>query len=221
MTERLPIFPLRAVLFPEDLLPLHVFEPRYRLMLSRRAGHDPCFGVVLTRSCSEVGDRPATHEIGTSATHVEQVSLPDGRSNLLVRGSRRFQILNSDWDESYMEATVTWLDAEEPAEDDADLTRAVVRIQEMLARYLDAYSRGTGKRAQFREFNDEPVAFAYAVAASLPMPIEARQRILEASPPRELLATLEDTVRLETALLIKTGAYAFLPGHPGTRFTNN
>jgi Lon protease-like protein len=221
MTERLPIFPLRVVLLPGDLLPLHVFEPRYRLMLSRRVGKDPCFGIVLTRSGSEVGDRPATHEIGTSGTNVEQVALPDGRSSLLVKGSRRFEILESDWDESYMEATVNWLDPQDPVEGDFELEETVVRIKELLGRYLDAYSQGTGQRARFRDFDDEPVAFAYAVASSLPIPVQARQRILEAMPPRELLATLEETVRLETALLIKTGAYAFLPGHPGARFTSN
>jgi Lon protease-like protein len=221
MTERLPIFPLRAVLFPGDLLPLHIFEPRYRLMLSRRVGIDPGFGVVLTRSGNEVGDRPATYEIGTSATTVEHVLLPDGRSNLLVKGARRFQILESDWDESYMQATVRWLDPGQSPATDAELAEAMARIQMLLERYLDAYSQGTGQQARFRVFGEEPVEFAYAVAASLPMPIESRQRLLEAAPPMELLAVLDETVRLETALLVKTGAWAFLPGHPGSRFTSN
>lgn len=190
-------------------------------MLSHSEGKDPCFGVVLTRSGSEVGDRPATHAVGTSATNVEQVAMPDGRSNLLVKGSRRFQILGSDWEKSYMEATVSWLDPQETAEGETELSDAVVRIQDLLGRYLTAFSQGTGQRARFRDFDDEPVAFAYAVASSLPMPVEARQRLLEATPPQQLLAVLEETVRLETALLVKTGAYAFLPGHPGSRFTSN
>ena len=190
-------------------------------MLSHSEGKDPCFGVVLTRSGSEVGDHPATHAIGTSATNVEQVVMPDGRSNLLVKGSQRFQILESDWDKSYMEATVSWLDPQETDQSDAELYDAVVRVQDMLGRYLAAYRQGTGQQARFRDFDDEPVAFAYAVASSLPMPVEARQRLLEASPPQQLLAVLDETVRLETALLVKTGAYAFLPGHPGSRFTSN
>ena len=221
MTERLPIFPLRTVLFPGDLLPLHIFEPRYRLMVSRRADMSPCFGVVLTRSGNEVGDRPATYDIGTSATNVEHVLLPDGRSNLLVKGARRFQILESDWDESYMQATVRWLDTDESPVPAEETTEAMARVQFHLDRYLDAFSQGTGHEARFRVFGEDPVEFAYAVASSLPMPVESRQRLLEASPPQELLSVLGETVRLETALLIKTGAWAFLPGHPGTRFTSN
>lgn len=221
MTNRLPIFPLRTVLFPGDLLPLHIFEPRYRLMLSRRESVEPCFGVVLTTSGSEVGDRPSTHMTGTSAIKVEQVTQPDGRSNLLVKGDRRFQILESDWEADYMEATVRWLDEDPPIEGDTGLSTTVGRVQSVLNRYLEAYNRGAGQQARFRTFGDEPTAFAYSVASMFPMPIESRQRILEASPPHDLLATLEEIVRLETTLLEKTGAYASLPGHPGARFTSN
>jgi Lon protease-like protein len=209
------------VLFPGDLLPLHIFEPRYRLMLSRCAANDPIFGVVLTRSGSEVGDQPEFHEIGTSAVNVEQIKLPDGRCNLLVKGARRFQILESDWDESYAVATVRWLDTHDSRDPDASLTADVRRVRDLLDRYLEAYNQAVEQQARFRNFDDAPVAFAYAVASTLPMPAETRQRLLEATPPHQLLSVLEDTVRRETALLVKTGAYASLPGNPGARFTSN
>lgn len=221
MPERLPIFPLRTVFFPGDLLPLHVFEPRYRLMLSRCADIDACFGVVLTSSGREVGDEPAIYGTGTSAIIAEQVSLPDGRSNLLVKGARRFKVLASDWNESYMTATIEWCDSPGPPDAGAVLKDALVRIQDLLALYLRAFNQATGQQARFREFGDEPVAFAYAVASTLPIPLETRQRLLEATPPAQLLGLLEETVRHETALLVRTGAYAFLPGHPGARFSNN
>lgn len=221
MTERLPIFPLRTVLFPGGRLPLHIFEPRYRLMLSRQAGKDPCFGVVLTRSGGEVGDRPEIHEIGTSAVSVERVTLPDGRSNLLVKGARRFRVLEREWDESYMVARITWLDTQDSAGAEVGLRSAVHGIQQLLARYLESYNRATGQRARFRVFDDEPIAFAHAVASTLPMPIETRQRLLEATPPEQLLSLLEAAVLHETALMGKIGAYTFLPGHPGARFSSN
>ena len=221
MTERLPIFPLHTVLFPGDLLPLHIFEPRYRLMLSRWGKSNPCFGVVLTRSGAEVGDQPETFEVGTSAINVEQVSLPDGRSNLLVKGARRFRILERDWDEGYMMASVEWLDTGDKGSGDEASLERVSHIQDLLALYLEAFNQATGQQATLRDFDTDPVAFAYAVASLLPMPTAARQRLLESTPPHELLARLEETVRLETALLLKTGAFAFLPGHPGSRFASN
>jgi Lon protease-like protein len=221
MTVRLPIFPLHTVLFPGDLLPLHIFEPRYRLMLSRWGTSEPCFGVVLTRRGSEVGDHPEIHATGTSAINVEQVTLPDGRSNILVRGARRFRVLDHDWDESYIMATIDWLDPENALPPEKELAHRVQRIQRLLALYLKAFNRATGQQTTLRTFDEHPVEFAYSVASTLPMPVEARQRLLEATPPHDLLAMLEETIRRETALLVKTGAYAFLPGHPGSRFTSN
>lgn len=221
MTERLPIFPLRTVLFPGDFLPLLIFEPRYRLMLTHFAARDPAFGVVLTRSGSEVGDQPAIHQTGTSATIVEHVSLPDGRSNLLVKGARRFHILKSNWDESYMMATIRWCDPYDSGDSETGLADAVNHIRALLDQYLNAYNIATGQRAGFRKFDSEPTAFAYGVASTLPMPLESRQRLLEADSPEQLLSLLEDTVRRETSLIMKTGTYGFLPGQRGARFSSN
>jgi Lon protease-like protein len=221
MTEQLPIFPLRTVLFPGALLPLHIFEPRYQLMLSRWADNEPCFGVVLTKSGSEVGDQPDTHQIGTSALNMELVTSPDGRSNLLVKGARHFEIIESDWDESYMMATITWLDAKETGQVDNDWNNAVGHIRNLLDRYLEAHNQASGQHATLRELDDQPVVLAYAVASTLPLPVETRQRLLEATPPDRLLATLEEVVRHETSLLAMTGALASADGHPGSRFTSN
>lgn len=221
MTERLPIFPLQTVLFPGALLPLHIFEPRYRRMLLDSAGRNPIFGVVLTRSGSEVGDQPDTCEIGTGALNVEHISLPDGRSNLLVKGAQRFRILASDWDQSYMMATVEWLGSAGAGNADAAGEDAAGHIRELLGRYVDAYNRATGHHAALRQVDEDPVAAAYAVASALPIPLAAKQRLLEASPPADLLSLLEETLRHETAILTKAGAFVPLSGYPGGRFTRN
>jgi Lon protease-like protein len=190
-------------------------------MLSRYAANDPCFGVVLTKSGSEVGDQPEIHKTGTSATVIEEISLPDGRRNILVKGARRFQVLESNWDERYMVATITWGDSHNSADSETGLQDAVSRIHELLHRYLNAYNQATGQSARFRDFGQEPIAFAYAVASTVPMPLESRQRLLEASSPDQLLSLLEVAVRHETVLLIKTGACASLPGLRGARFSSN
>lgn len=221
MTEQLPLFPLHTVLFPGDLLPLHIFEPRYRLMLERRAGMNPSFGVILAREGREVGDQPLVHEIGTSALVVEMLTLEDGRSNLVVQGARRFQVLLSDWSESYLSATVTWLESPLHDGDNAMFGAEVRQIRDGFAQYLAAFSIATGRQIRFPAIEEDPIAFAYRVAASLPIPLETRQRLLEAEPPERLLSILNETVRRETALLTRTGAYAFLPGPVGGRFTSN
>jgi Lon protease-like protein len=120
-----------------------------------------------------------------------------------------------------MIATITWCNTHNSTDVETELQDAVSRIHELLHRYLNAYNQATGQSARFRDFGAEPIAFAYAVASTLPMPLEARQRLLEAASPDQLLSLLETTVRHEAALLIKTGAYAFLPGQRGARFSGN
>ncbi len=86
MAELLPLFPLTTVLFPEMLLPLHIFEPRYRLLVRRCMDEDRPFGVVLIRSGQEVGATAEPHGIGTEAKIMAFSPLSDGRSYIVVRG---------------------------------------------------------------------------------------------------------------------------------------
>jgi len=95
MAELLPLFPLTTVLFPEMLLPLHIFEPRYRLLVRRCMDEDRPFGVVLIRSGQDVGGTAEPHAIGTEAKIMAYSPLSDGRSYIVVRGGRRFAIEQS------------------------------------------------------------------------------------------------------------------------------
>ena len=92
----LPIFPLpNLVFFPNTRLPLHVFEPRYRQMITDAMETDKRFGIVLLRPGWEIDyfGAPAVHGCGTLGTIEQAVPLDDGRFNILVRGDVRFRIL--------------------------------------------------------------------------------------------------------------------------------
>src|SRR5438128_11540018 len=110
----MPMFPLGTVLFPHALLPLHVFEPRYRLMTERVLRGDREFGVVLIERGSEVGGGDVRFGTGTVARIVEAAELPDGRWVLVTIGTRRIRVL--DWlaEEPYPRAEVSEI-AETPA----------------------------------------------------------------------------------------------------------
>ena len=86
------MFPLGTVLFPHAVLPLHVFEPRYRVMMRRCLDGDREFGVVLIERGSEVGGGDARFDIGTIARIVQAAELPDGRFALATVGLRRFRV---------------------------------------------------------------------------------------------------------------------------------
>jgi len=120
-SDLLPIFPLpNVVLFPNVFLPLHIFEPRYREMVADAVKGDRMIGMVLLRPGWQ-GDyegRPPVYSVGCSGliTHVDQ--LPDGRSNIVLRGVERFQIIEEDDRLAYRRARIeTLLDTPCRAED--------------------------------------------------------------------------------------------------------
>ena len=125
MTIRsLPLFPLPVILFPGTLIPLHIFEARYRTMVARIMDGDRQFG-LLYHDPDEMG--PFLNEPGRMGTvaEVKKVQpLPDGRSFILVRGLRRFRIVEETREGTpYFEARVAEVRDLPPADPEALVTR--------------------------------------------------------------------------------------------------
>ncbi|MFN7980934.1 MAG: LON peptidase substrate-binding domain-containing protein [Vicinamibacterales bacterium] len=137
MTDLLPIFPLPSVvLFPGVFLPLHIFEPRYREMVSDALETDRLIGMALLRPGweGEYEGRPPVFEIGCSAviTHCER--LDDGRFNIILRGLDRFRIVSEDDGRSYRRVASETLHEPPLTHDDrVNLGSLRARIEGMLA----------------------------------------------------------------------------------------
>lgn len=91
--SELPLFPLSTVLFPQGVLPLRIFEPRYVDMIGRCMREGDTFGVVLIHSGAEVGDVGETAGVGTSARIIDFNNLPGGLLGVTCRGERKFRVL--------------------------------------------------------------------------------------------------------------------------------
>jgi Lon protease-like protein len=130
----LPLFPLHAVLCPGVVLPLHVFEPRYRTMVQRCLADDTPFGVVLIRDGREVGPSvPAIAGVGTVAEIREANAYEDGRYDLLTVGTSRFAIeAVAEGPEPYLVGSVQPLP---DAVDDLDRARALA--ERLSVRFVD------------------------------------------------------------------------------------
>jgi Lon protease-like protein len=120
MSDLLPLFPLpNVVLFPNVFLPLHIFEPRYREMVSDALASDRMIGMVLLRPGWErdYEGRPAVYPIGCSGviTHAER--LRDGRYDIVLRGLDRFRVVDENHGRSYRQAIVEPMADEAPAGD--------------------------------------------------------------------------------------------------------
>jgi Lon protease-like protein len=136
------MFPLGTVLFPYALLPLHVFEPRYRVMMRECLRTDQEFGVVLIERGSEVGGGDARFGIGTLARIVRATELDDGRYAVTAVGLRRLRV--EEWldDDPYPQANVIAL--EEPALAAgavAETEAAVARVEAALRRVFELWAQ--------------------------------------------------------------------------------
>jgi len=121
----LPMFPLGTVLFPHGVLPLRVFEPRYRAMVTHCLDRDARFGVVLIERGSEVGGGDTRFHVGTVAQIVQAAQTPDGRFSLATVGTERIDIFEWLPDDPYPRAIVRTRSDPEPTRDDAGIADGV------------------------------------------------------------------------------------------------
>ena len=183
--ERLPLFPLKTVLFPRGVLPLHIFEERYRLMIGGCIDERTPFGVVLIRSGEEAGETAEPHDVGTTARIARVQRLPDGRMNVIAAGERRFRILALDLSEPYLTGDVEFLESEgADAPEARDLAEGVGALFGEQYRLAMAVS---GQWTRALELPSEPGALADFVAGHLDAAPEMKQELLETlSVPRRL-----------------------------------
>ena len=104
----IPIFPLpNVVLFPSVFLPLHIFEPRYREMLSDALKGDRIIGMVLVKKRqTDPVVPPAIYPVGCAGLISHAETLPDGRSNIILRGMQRFRVGWEEHDRAYRRAHI-------------------------------------------------------------------------------------------------------------------
>ncbi|WP_436795979.1 LON peptidase substrate-binding domain-containing protein [Actinospongicola halichondriae] len=174
----LPMFPLGSVLFPSLVLPLHVFEDRYRVLVRDVLAGNQEFGVCLIERGSEVGGGDVRSSIGTVATIQEAAELPDGRWAVIAVGTRRIRVEQWLPDDPYPRAEVVDLPDPEPMPAETELLDAVTAS---VSASLDKIARlGEEASASSDDLSDDPVLASYQLAAISPLGAMDRQRLLSA-----------------------------------------
>jgi Lon protease-like protein len=202
-----PMFPLGTVLVPGMILPLHVFEPRYRQMLDDCMAGERSFGVVLIERGSEVGGGDVRTGVGTLAGIAQAEQLPDGRWGLVAIGLRRIRIDRWLPDDPYPRAEVSdW-----PDERDGDGpggagtgASAVPETLVPLLRRAAALARELGMPAAplDLELDDDPTTAGYQAIAAAPLGPADRQSLL-AAPTLADRWTLLDTLLADQIELLE------------------
>jgi uncharacterized protein len=194
-----PMFPLGSVLFPSMVLPLHVFEPRYRELTVECIRDEREFGVVLIERGSEVGGGDVRSDIGTLARIVQAQPFPDGRWALVTVGTTRVTIARWLPDDPYPRADVEAMpDDPATAGTAEDLGRAIAQLRAVLAKKAEL---GEPAAPINVELADDVTLASYQVAALAPIGPADRQALLRAPGPDARLALLHELLADERMVL--------------------
>ena len=206
MSETLPLFPLGAVLYPGMLLPLHIFEERYRqLIRDLLDGPEPRrFGVIAIRKGRETGidGVHSLYEIGCTAVMRRVERHDDGRYDIVTVGAQRFRLRGLDETRPYLQGEVEMLADE--AVDPASAGPAVSVIQATFREYLDALTEWGGATVRIEDLPDEPVLLSFLVAAAMVIDLPERQALLAESGTLRRMALERALLSRETAMLRTT-----------------
>jgi Lon protease-like protein len=188
----LPIFPLAVVLFPGVPLPLHIFEPRYRQMLTDIGVNNSLFGVAYFDATTATTEVPPVGLIGCVAELSETQTLPDGRSNILTVGVIRYRIDEYvERGDPYLVAQVSFF--EDNVEDDDLLRESSHEVADTFTRIARAVRTINDERASLPDISDtEPQRLSFLVAAAIEVDTDQKQELLEIRLTSDRLRRLRD-----------------------------
>jgi Lon protease-like protein len=197
------MFPLGTVLAPYGVLPLHVFEPRYRVLMFDCLRSDREFGVVLIERGSEIGGTDQRFGVATVARIAQATELPDGRWFLLAVGIRRVDVVEWLPEDPYPVALVDdradppWSETG-PGGGRAALEEASLAVRRALALAAEA---GDEVASALVEVSDEPVVAAWQLLAVAPIASLDKQALLAIDDHAERLARLAALAEDQSLLL--------------------
>lgn len=190
--RELPLFPLPVVLFPGVPLPLHIFEPRYRQMLTDISVGDNLFGLSYFDAGESERDIPPAGHIGCVAEVTETQALPDGRSNIMTLGLIRYRVeAYVDRGDPYLVAEISFFEDEE--EDAEMLARRAHEVSELFTRIARAVRAINDERASLPDLPDtEPERLSFLIAAAMEIDMDVKLELLELRSTAERLRRLRD-----------------------------
>ncbi len=170
--QELPLFPLPdVVLFPGRPLPLHIFEPRYRMMMNTVLDTDQRFGVLLWDPNTK---QPA--KVGCCAEITQLERMADDRMNIVVHGQQRFRVLEYTRQKPYRVGLVQWIE-DQPIE--SDLTAQTKDAKRLLADVVRLSSKLMDRPMQLPTLPENPLELSYWIGGSFYGASEEQQALLE------------------------------------------
>jgi Lon protease-like protein len=190
--DQLPLFPLPLVLLPNELVPLHIFEDRYRKMLTDVQATRNLFGITLFEPNESFIEKPAAGTVGCVAELRDVDTLPDGRSNILALGVVRYRLVDYiDAGEPYLIGDVEFFEDDE--EDAVTLGPLSDEVFELFKRMAAAAFKMGGSRGRFPEIQKaDPEALSFLITAAFNLENENKYTLLAMTSSIERLTKLKE-----------------------------
>ena len=174
----LPLFPLNVVLFPASLLPIRVFEERYKLMIQHCLDSDSEFGIVLIKSGVEVGEPAVPHLIGTVCRIIGIEYKNDGVINITVKGQERFRLIQTYQSKPYLTGEVEMLDYQGLIDENLNY---ISIIQDKFLQYIRLMIGIEGGWIKNINLPHDQVDLACLIASTIQIKLRDKQILLEES----------------------------------------
>jgi Lon protease-like protein len=215
VSDSLPLFPLNTVLFPGVVMPLYVFEERYRALvrdlIALPSTRDREFGVVAIKVGYEVGERGVhtIQRVGCAALVTQVTANADGTYEIIVVGRRRFHVEDLDPSNDYLQAGVEWLSDPVGATAD-DLAFDAAAAGALFDNYRQVVEDLRAEDVLDGPTPRDPVDLSYTLAAAMVLTLADRQLLLECPD-------VTSRLRMGTALLRgELRAIRAIPSLPAT-----
>ena len=188
--RHLPIFPLPLVLLPNEILPLHIFEPRYIRMLHDVALERNLFGISFFDPQQSFAEKPAIGSVGCVTEIRDAQTMPDNRSNILTSGVIRYRLSGYiDLDKPYLTAEVEFF--EDIAEDEDSLQQLAAETFHLFERIAKAAFDLSGNRGKFPEIQQaDPEQLSFLVTAAFNLDNQLKYELIEMNSTTERLNRL-------------------------------
>jgi Lon protease-like protein len=196
----MPLFPLKnVVLFPGMMLPLHIFEPRYREMIDRCTSERIPFGVVLIDEGREVGGDARPHLVGTAARVMRVDRREDGCMDITAVGTQRFRVLELDRSHSYLSGKVSQFPLVNGATRQA--TELAQRVRPQVLDYVELLAKASSTNLRLERLPEDPLTLAFLIAIALQVKAADKQKLLEQAGIPEILALEARLIARESKLM--------------------
>ena len=199
--NQLPLIPLNVVLFPGNILPLHIFESRYKLMVEFCVQHESCFGVVLIKKGKEIGGMSVPYLVGTSVQIIETDYQEDGRINLITLGQHRFEILDLVYDRPYLVGEVR-TQSLESQKGSSNLEKITSIARELYENYETLLSKTISDWKLPDRIPSSPDQLSSQIGTRLQITLREKQEMLEFFDIDQLLIHQIQVLECETQRLL-------------------